>query len=67
MAEETKPTIGYWTAIDGPFDKPNRVRRVQILREADLPGFARCRDLDTNEIVTTSKDRIKWVEVKREG
>ena len=67
MAENLKENVCYWTAIDGPFDKPNRVRRVQILREADLPGFIRCRDLDTNEIVTTSRDRIKRVEVRGEG
>lgn len=45
-------------AIDGPFYAPNKVRRVGILREADVPGFVRCVDLDTKERLMVHRGKL---------
>lgn len=45
-------------AMDGPFYAPNRYRRVEVLRPADVPGFAHCRDLDSGEALTVHLSKL---------
>ena len=45
---------------DGPtYDHgPNYLRRVVVEREADVPGFVRCRDVETGAVLIVHRSKL---------
>jgi len=53
-----------FTIPDGPqYDhKPNYLRTAVLERPADIPGFWRCRDVNTGEVLTVNQSKVpEWV------
>ncbi len=44
---------------DGPDYHPNKKRKVEVMRQADLPGMVMCRDIDTNESVIVEIGKLE--------
>jgi len=49
---------------DGPqYDhKPNYLRTAVLERKSDVPGFWRCRDVNTGEVLTVNQSKVpEWI------